>query len=290
MSNQITTAFVKQFTDGITLLQQQMGSNLRRGVSVTSGITGDRAFFDQVDATSMSAIGSRHGDTTYTDTPHKRRMVILAAFDVADLVDRPDMVRTLNDPTNSYVRSFASAAGRQIDDTILDAFDGTASTGVDGSGSDTFDTTDFQIAAGGAGMTLAKLREAREKLESAENVEDGMDHEWFIVINAKGRQDLLGDTTLTSADFNTVRALVNGQIDQFMGFTFLKSQRLPLSGSDHIGFAWVKSSMKLAIGQEPKGFIDVLPGKRHSTQVRYEMDIGAVRMDQKGVVQVIYNP
>ena len=290
MSTEITTAFVRQFTSGITLLQQQMGSNLRRGVSVTSGITGDRAFFDQVDATAMTEVTNRHGDTTYTDTPHRRRMVTLAPFDVADLVDRADQIRTLNDPTNAYVRSFAAAAGRTIDDTILTAFDGTAATGVTGSGSDTFDTSDFSIAAGAAGMTMDKLREARSILEAAENDEDGMDNEWFIVMNAKGREDLLNDTEVTSADFNTVRALVAGQITQFLGFTFLKSQRLPLSGSDHIAFAWRKASMKLAIGQEPRGFIDVMPGKRHSVQVRYEMDIGAVRMDQKGVVQVIYIP
>ena len=290
MSTQITTAFVKQFTDGITLLQQQMGSNLRRGVSVDSNVTGDRAFYDQVDATEMSAVTTRHGDTVYTDTPHKRRMVTLSTFDVADLVDRADMIRTLNDPTNSYVRSFAAAAGRRMDQTILDAFDATAATGVDGSGSDAFDTTNYQIAAGGTGLTTAKLIEARLMLESGENPQDGMDNEWFFVCNSKGRADLLADTQFENSDYNSVKALVNGEVNQWLGFTFLKSELLPLSGSDHIGFAWRKASMKLAIGQEPRGFIDVLPGKRHSTQVRYEMDLGAVRMDQKGVVQVIYNP
>ena len=290
MSTQITTAFVKQFTDGITLLQQQMGSNLRGAVSVESNITGDRAFFDQVDATAMSQITTRHGDTDLTDTPHRRRMVTLAPFDVADLVDRSDMIRTLNDPTNAYVRSFAAAAGRTIDDVILTAFDATASTGVDGTGTAAFDTTDFQIGAGGAGLTSDKLREARQILEGAENMQDGSDDEWFIVVNAKGRADLLADTQFNSADFNSVKALVQGEVDTWLGFTFLKSERLPLDGSDHIGFAWKKSSMKLAIGQEPRGFIDVLPGKRHSTQVRYELDIGSTRMDEKGVVQVIYNP
>lgn len=286
MSTEITTAFVKQFTDGITLLQQQMGSNLREAVSVTSNITGDRAFFDQVDATAMSAVGNRHGDTEYTDTPHRRRMVTLATFDVADLVDRADMIRTLNDPTNAYVQSFAAAAGRKIDETIITAFQATASTGVDGSGSDAFPTSGFTIVHNSTGLNTTKLRTARRILEAAENQEDGGDNQWYIVANAQARDDLLADTNFKDADFNSIRALVHGEVDTWLGFKFLKSELLTTDGTTTDLFAWRKQSMKLAVGQEPRGFIDVLPGKRHSTQVRYELDIGAVRMDQKGVVKI----
>ena len=287
MSTQITTATVQQFTDGITLLQQQRGSNLREGVLVDS-VKGDRAYYDQVGATAMTAITSRHGDTEYTDTPHSRRMVVLSPADVADLIDNIDKVRTLNDPTNTYVRAFAAAAGRWIDDSIITAFDATAKTGVDGTLDAAFDT-DFDIAHGSAGMTVAKLREARELLEAAENMEDGGDYKWFIAMNAKGRADLLADSTLTSSDFNTVKALVDGQVNQFLGFTFLKSERIPLNATpDAQAFAWCRSSMQLAIGMEPRGYIDILPGKKHSVQVRYALDVGCTRMDEKGVVRIAY--
>jgi len=285
MSTEITTAFVKQFTNGITLLQQQMGSNLREGVSVESNITGDRAFFDQVDATAMSQITTRHGDTDLTDTPHRRRMVTIAPYDVADLVDRADQIRTLNDPTNAYVRSFAAAAGRSIDDVIISAYAATAATGVDGSGSDAFDS-DFTIVHGSAGLSTTKIVEARSILEAAENPEDGGDNQWYLVCNAQGRRDLLEDTQFENSDFNSIKALVRGEVDTWLGFKFLKSERLPTDGTTTDLFAWRKQSMKLAVGCEPRGFIDVLPGKRHSTQVRYELDIGAVRMDQKGVVKI----
>jgi len=287
MSTEITTAFVKQFTNGITLLQQQMGSNLRQGVSVESNITGDRAFFDQVDATAMTQITTRHGDTDLTDTPHRRRMVTLAPFDVADLVDRADQIRTLNDPTNAYVRSFAAAAGRTIDDVINTAFQATAATGVDGSGSDAFPASPANtVVHGGVGLTTAKVIAARQILEAYENMEDGGDNQWYLVANAQGRADLLADAQFQDSDFNAIKALVHGEVDTWLGFKFLKSERLTTDGTTTDLFAWRKASMKLAVGQEPRGFIDVLPGKRHSTQVRYEMDIGAVRMDQKGVVKI----
>lgn len=287
MSTQITTAFVKQFRDGITLLQQQMDSNLRRGVSVASGITGDRAFFDQVDATGMTKVTTRHGDTQYTDTPHKRRMVQMSAYRVADLIDRPDQIRTLNDPQNAYVQSFAASANRQIDDLIIAAFDATASTGVDGSGSDAFDSTNYEIGAGTTNLTTAKLRTARKILEAAENPEDGDRNQWFVVCSADQREGLLGDTQFENSDYNSIKALVDGKVNTWLGFTFLKSERLPISGNNRSVFAWRKASMKLAMGKEPRGEIDVLPTKNYSTQIFYELDAGAVRMDQKGVVRIL---
>lgn len=287
MSEQITTAFVKQFTDGITILQQQMDSRLRMAVSMESGIVGDRAFFDQVDATTMNQIADRHGDTTYTDTPHRRRMVTMTPFDVADLIDTPDSRRVLNDPTNAYSRSFAMAANRQIDDSIIGAFTAVAATGVDGSGSDAFDTANFQVAVNTSNLTTDKLRQAREKLEAAENPEDDGDNRWYVICSANQRESLLADTEFIDADHNNVKALVDGSVNTWLGFTFLKSERLPLSGNNRSVYAWRKQSMKVAMGLEPRGFIDVVPLKRHSTQIRYELDVGAVRMDQKGVVEIL---
>jgi hypothetical protein len=107
-------------------------------------------------------------------------------------------------------------------------------------------------------------------------------------MSAFQRDKLLNDSTIQSIDTNTVRALVNGQIDTYMGFTFLKSQRAAIDGSNiRDVFFWVKISMQLAISQEPRSFMDVLPAKRHSIQVRHEMDAGATRMDEKGVVRCL---
>lgn len=285
MSDQIEIARVQQFQTGIMLLQQQLGTNLRPAVMVDSDITGDRAFYDQVGVTEMSPVTNRHGDTRLTDTPHSRRMVTMQPFDVADMIDNPDKVRTLNDPTNTYVRAFAAAAGRTTDDKVIAALGGTAATGVDGQTSVALPSAQI-IVDGGTNMTIAKLRETRQILESGENMEDDGDNRWYIVMSAKERKALLATTEVTSADFNTVRALVAGQIDQFMGFTFLKSERLTLATNIRQCFAWVKSSMQLGVSSEGKGFIDIRADKQHSTQVRYTIDLGAVRMTEPGVVRI----
>jgi hypothetical protein len=294
MSDQITTAFVQQYTSNVQLLQQQMMSNLRGAVDVETGVKGEFTYFEQVAATAMTEIGNRHGDTTYTDTIHRRRRVALRDYDVADLIDNPDKVRTLIDPTNSYVRQFAAAANRQTDDTIISAFDAAVSTGKTGSGTDSFDSTNYEIAVNFEGggsdtnLTTAKLREARRILEAAENPEDDGDNQWYLVCSAAQRQGLLGDTEFQNSDYNSVKALVDGSVDTWLGFKFIKSERLPsAAGNVTSVFAWRKASMKLAIGSESRGYVDVLPGKRHSTQVRYTTCIGAVRMDQVGVVRIL---
>jgi len=48
LSTQITTAFSQQFSTNIQMLSQQKGSLLRNAVSEES-VTGEKAFFDQVD-------------------------------------------------------------------------------------------------------------------------------------------------------------------------------------------------------------------------------------------------
>jgi len=289
MSVEITTAFTKQYADGVRVLQQQQDNRLRMAVMVDNLVEGDREFYDQVGSVEMQDVTNRHGDTEYTDHPHRRRMVTLATKEIADLVDRADRRRLLNDPINPYTRMQAAAANRKLDDTILAAFDATAKTGVDGTTDVVFDTA-FSYNATGTSQVLivADLIKARSLLEAAENEEDQGDYSWHGALSAKARQQLLGTTEVTSADYNTIRALVNGQVDTYLGFDFKKTQRAAIDGSSiRDAFFWVKMSMQLSIGQEARSFIDVLPQKRHSIQVRTEMDMGATRMDEKGVVRIL---
>jgi hypothetical protein len=281
MSNFITTAFIDEFRAGIDMLAQQEMSRLRSGVRVET-VRGEREAFDQLGLTAMSKRTGRHVDTAYTDTPHERRWVIPDAYDVADLVDVPDRLKVLNDPTNEYSRSFAMAAGRQIDDVIVAAFNATATTGGDGTPGATPFTPGNVIGAGAAGLTIDKILNAKEILDENEE----MDGDRWAVISARQFRDLLSLVEVTSADFNTVRALTSGRVDGFLGFNFVRSERLPLAVATRSTFFWQKSAMLLGEAQNGTATIDRLPQKRNSMQVLYQMQIGATRMRETGVVEV----
>lgn len=285
MSTQITTAFVQQFSANIQMLSQQMGSLLRDAVDSES-VNGEKAFFDQVGAAAAVLRTSRHADTPLVETPHSRRMVTMADYEYADLIDDADKVRLLADPTSTYSRAAAAAMGRAMDDVIITAALGTATTGKDGSTSTALPAGQ-KIAHGSAGLTIAKLLSAKETLD-ANSVDPSITR--HIIVSPKQISDLLNNTTVTSSDFNTVKALATGELNSFVGFNFIVSNRLNTdSNSDRQVIAFASDGIKLAIGKEPSARIDERADKSYSTQVYYCQSIGATRMEESKVVEIACN-
>ncbi|MEY3811703.1 MAG: hypothetical protein RIT11_810, partial [Pseudomonadota bacterium] len=208
MSNQITTAFVQQYSSNVQMLSQQMGSYLRGAVDVES-VVGKNAFFDQVGKTTAVLRTSRHSDTPQVDTPHSRRRVSLADYEWADLIDNADKVRLLIDPTSSYAKAAASAMGRAMDDVIIAALGGTSFTGETGSTSVTLPAGQKPYSASQTdGLTVVKLLEAKKILDLAD-VDPSLPR--FFLCGPRQISNLLGTTQITSSDFNTVKALAQGQ-------------------------------------------------------------------------------
>ena len=282
MSTQITTAFSQQFSANVQLLSQQTGSILRGGVEEES-VTGEKAFFDQVGAAAAVKRTSRHGDTPMVETPHSRRMVTMDAYEWADLIDDADKVRMLIDPTSTYARAAAAAMGRAMDDAIIEAATGTSKTGKSGGTSTTLPSGQ-QIASGSADLTLAKLIQAKKILDS-NSVDPSITR--HIAVSPDQIEALLNTTTVTSSDFNTVKALVQGEINTFLGFQFHVSNRLAKSGNDRTCFAWAQDGIKLAVGKDVTSRIDERADKSYSTQVYYCASFGATRMEEEKVVSII---
>lgn len=282
MSTQINTAFVNQFSANVQMLSQQMGSILRAAVDVET-VNGEKAFFDQVGSAAAVKRTTRHGDTPMVETPHERRMVTMADYEYADLIDDQDRVRLLIDPTSTYGRAAAAAMGRAMDDEIIAAALGTAQTGKDGGTSTTLPAGQ-KIAVASAGLTIAKLVSAKELLDAA-SVDPSIPR--HIVVSPKQISDLLNNTTVTSSDFNTVKALAQGELSSFVGFQFHVSNRLTTDGSgDRQVIAFASDGIKLAIGKEPSARIDERADKSYATQVYYCQSLGCTRMEESKVVEI----
>jgi hypothetical protein len=288
MSSQITTAFVEQYSANIQMLSQQMGSLLRDAVRIES-IVGKDAYFDQIGKVTAQLKVSRHSDTPQIDTPHSRRRCSLADYEFADLIDQQDKVRLLIDPTSSYAKAAAYAMGRAMDDVIIAAALGTANTGVSGGTAVALPAANITaVGTGGANtMNIAKLALAKQKLDAGDVDPSIKRH---IVVSPTEIQDLLNNTTVTSSDFNTVKALVQGEIDSFMGFKFHVSNRLTANGAGNTQcIAFAEDGLLLGIGKDVTARIDERSDKSYATQVYYCQTIGATRMEEAKVISVLAN-
>jgi hypothetical protein len=279
MSTQITTAMVEQYKSNVLMLAQQKGSKLRATVR-SEMVTGKNAYFERIGAVDMVDATSRHDDTPQIDTPHSRRRVSLTTSRFADLIDNADKVRTLIDPTSPYALNAAWAAGRKMDAVIVAALAGNAYAGVAGATTVALPSAQ-KVAAASAGLTIAKLRSAREILLGADV---DLDMGATCIINPAGLTDLLSATEITSSDYNTVKALVQGQVDTFLGFKFVVSTQVTALKA----YCYAKNAAVLAVGSEPVVRISERADKNYSTQVFVEMDIGATRVEDEGVVEISY--
>jgi len=286
MSFQVTTAFVQQYTTNVELLLQQRGSKLR-GLVMQGSYTGKAAkAVEQIGAVAAQKRTTRHGDTPLVNTPHDARWVHPNDFEVADLIDDQDKLRMLIDPQSSYAINQSMALGRSMDDEIIRAALGTSLTGENGSTSTAFDTSNQQIAAGSAGLTVSKLREANEILLSNE-VDVDMDP-MFILVSAKQINNLLNTTEVTSQDYASVKALVSGQIDTFMGFKFVHTERLGVDGSSNRRIiAFAKSGLHFGLWDDISSKISERPDKSHATQVYSKATFGATRTEEGKVVEIL---
>ena len=283
MSWQVTTAFVKQFSDTVSILTQQQTSRLEPYVRVET-IRGSEAYFDQISATAASKVTSRHADTVYTSTPHARRRVTPVKYVWADLIDDFDKVRMLIDPTNSYTQNAIMALQRAKDSEIISALGGTAYTGADGTTSVPFPSGQVvatSVGGSNTNLNLEKLAAAASLLGAAEAEE-----ERYLVVTQSQLDALLTLEKVTSSLYNQIQPLVSGTIDTFFGFKFIRTQLLSKSGNTRYCYAFTREGILLAMGKDVTASIDRLPQKNNSTQVMVEGVFGATRMDENRVVQI----
>jgi hypothetical protein len=282
MSTQITTAFVEQYKSNVFHLAQQKGSRLRDAVR-SETVTGKAHFFERIGSTAAQKRTSRHSDTPRMDTPHSRRKVTMDDYDWADLIDNEDKVRMLISPTSDYALAGAYAMGRAMDDAIISAATGTAYGGVAG-GTSVVLPAGQKIVHNSTNLTIAKVLAAKKLLDAAEV---DPDEQRFLICTADQIQDFLNIAEVKSSDYNTIKALAQGQIDTYLGFKFIRSERLGQDATPNRQvLAFTKSAIGLALGADITTKISERSDKNYATQVFLSMTIGATRIEDEKMVEI----
>lgn len=290
----IDVALVQAYHANIEVQFQQKGSRLRPYVrNEMQQALYD--FYDRIGPTTAVEVTTRHGDTPLIPTQYDRRRVGLRDFDWADLIDQKDKIRMLADPTSSYVQNCVYALGRAMDDVIIQAAFGSAAAGQNGATSVAWPSAQIIAnnyvetgASVSTNLTIAKLRRAKYLFAKAEVTTEGNEGSSLcIVVDPSQIQAMLRYTEVNSSDYNTVKALVQGEIDTFMGFKFIQSNRLQTNASGYRQcIAFEKEGLLLATGMEIK--VDVGPrrDKRNSTQVYACGSFGSTRMWESKVIEI----
>jgi hypothetical protein len=193
----------------------------------------------------------------------------------------------LADPASDYMKAGVWAMGRKMDDIIIAAMSGNAVSIDEDDASSNVALPAAQkvaVATGATDMNITKLLTAKKILDASDVDPDLPRH---IVMKSNQFYDLLGDAEIKSVDYNTVKALVSGEIDSFLGFKFHRSERLAQdSSNDTLCLAWIPDGIGMSMGMDVKTEITERSDKNYSTQVYAQMCLGAVRIEDEKVVEI----
>jgi hypothetical protein len=282
MSQFITEAFVQQFADNFTHVAQQKLSRFETLVRPELGIVGISKSINRLGQRTAQRRLVRHSDTPLNDQPHSTRFIDLFDWEDGDMIDDQDKIRMLVDPKSEYVQAMVQGLNRAKDDVIIAAALGNARA----TGTNVALTSGQKIANGGTGLTKAKIIQTKQ-IFRANEADEFNGEELYFAYGSKQLNDILSDTTLTNQDFVLLRLLQEGNINQkWAGFTWVPSERLPISGGIRSCFAWAKSGLTYGQGENIMTRVGEDPGKGFNTRVYAKMSIGSVRTEEEKIVQV----
>lgn len=289
MNTTITAAFVQQFHDSFVAANEQKESRLEATVTNRGSITGSSFTANDMGTIEMSQVVNRYGDTEFTIPSVGTRQALMADYDVAVPVDQFDLPKLLANPQGDYLQRCLAAAGRRKDATIYAALRGNALRRTDESGS--YSNTALPagqiIAAGGTGFTKAKIIQAK-KLFRTNEADEANGEELYLAYDSGMLEDILGDTTLTSADFMAVKMLQEGNVaGKWMGFNWVPYELLA-GTSTKTAVAWCKSALHFGTGVNVMTDIGPRRDKRNLIQIYVALSLGAVRVNEQKVVTIDY--
>jgi len=271
LSNAFVTLFDAEVKQAYQAKAQLVGATRQR-----RGVEGSTAKFPKA-GKGVATLRIPQTDVTPLNVDFSQVTATLEDWNAAEYSDIFMQQKVNFDERQELVQVVSNAIGRRQDQLIIDAL--TASS--------TALTVGNDIGGTDTNLNLDKLLAAKKALDAG-NVPPSDRH---MVIHANNLSALLGETEVTSSDFASVKALVNGEINTFLGFNFhVLGDRaeggLTVDGSsDRTIWAFHKDALGYAEGMGPKTEINYVPEKT-SFLVNSMFSAGAVAIDAEGIVQI----
>ena len=275
MAQGISSAFVTLFDAEVK--QAYQGQRLLSGlVRERQNVEGSTVKFPKIGKGSAT-LRVPQTDVTPLNITYSQVTATMSDYNAAEYSDIFHQAKVNFDERRELVQVVSGSIGRRMDQLVLDAL----------AASSTSLTVSNDIGGTDTNLNLTKLRTAKRYLDKNNVPMDGR----VFRVSAAGLESLLGETAITSADFNSVKALVNGEIDTFLGFKFTmigdrSEGGLAIDGSlDRVCFAYHRDAVGFGIGMNMKTEINYVPEKT-SYLVNGMFSAGAVAIDDEGIVKI----
>lgn len=276
MSLTLSAAAQQQFDDEVKHEYQNAGF-LRNTVTIRRNVVGDIYKFRKMGKGQANQKASQ-ADVTPMNISHSLINCVLSNWNAPEYTDIFDQAEVNFDERRELAMTIAMAMGRREDQLIIDALE--AASGIAG-------TVGVEIGGATTSLNVAKLRRAK-RLMDAKGVPAS---DRYVAHNALALEGLLGTTEATSADYNTVKALVQGEINSFMGFQFNciedrdEGGLLAADANTRNNWAYHKSAVGLAIGIDIRTEVNYIAQKT-SWLANGLFKAGAVARDPDGIVKL----
>ena len=275
MAIQVSNAFVTLFDSEVK--QAYQGQRMLAGLTrERSNVEGSTVKFPKI-GKGTATIRVPQTDVTPLNVSYSQVTATMSDFIAAEYSDIFNQQKINFNERQELVQVVSGAIARRMDQVCLDALAAASSP----------NTVSNDIGGTDSNLNVAKMRAAKKALDAKNVPADGR----VLVIHANSLDSLLGETEVTSSDFNTVKALVQGDINTFLGFNVVTlgdrdEGGLPIDGSsDRTVYAFHRDALGLGIGMGQTSRVDYIAEKT-SFLVASMFSAGAVSIDDEGIVNI----
>jgi len=274
MSQQIDNVFIDFFDAEV---KRSYGDKRKlNGTTYEKQVTGKTAYFNK----KGKGLATQHNsgsEVTYMNTEFSRVSCDLQDWEAFDQADKFDAKKINFSEVSELAEVAGDAIGLRMDQIIIDAINTGRNTG----------DASYTVGTVGTALTVATLLKGKKRLDK--NGVESTDR--YFMHSADQLEDLLNTTQVTSADYNSVQALVHGTVGSFLGMKFIdiadrQEGGLPNPGATSVrGFIYHKRSVGSAIAMGMETEMSWIP-KERAYMVGAEFSAGAVVIDDEGIVSV----
>ena len=274
MAISISNAFVTLF-DAEVKQAYQGESVLRNTVRLRTGVEGSTHKFPKI-GKGVAQVRIPQTDVNPMNVNYSQATVTLSDYIAAEYSDIFNQAKVNFDERSELVQVVSKAIGRRADQLVIDAL----------AASGTSNTVASSIGGTNTNLNLDKLLAAKQQMDAANVPMEGR----HMLIHANNLSALLGETEVSSADYNSVKALVAGELNTFLGFQFhtigdRDEGGLSISSGDRVVYAWHQQAVGMAEGMGIRTEINYVPEKT-SFLVSSMFSAGAITIDAEGVVAI----